>query len=186
MPCGRLRYGPPVDTSGSLAGLTLVLAAATFVFGRMSANKQDAAQRTEDMRRTRLETYAALCASIVETAAPSSTTGAWARTSARPMRSSVNARTLPTSCAPDGTAAWGQLYKVVMIANDKGVEQRARRAIGKAKAMKEAGTVDELNVLSDEIATLPSTSSRYSGVTVRERTRTRPRRRPREGRRHTR
>ena len=71
-----------------------------------------------------------------------------------------------------------------MIANDKGVEAAGDVvAIGKAKAMKEAGTVDELNVLSDEVhAAVDEFPRRYSGVTVRERTQHRSRRRPREGR----
>jgi len=149
---------------------SLVLAVVAFLFGRMNLNRQNSVQRDEDLRRTRLDTYAAFCSGMVEYRRAQlhrwfvgQDVGGGPEEVER-LRPDVSNEVRRTRAA-----AWSQLYKVVMICNDSGIEERARSAIALAKTMKTAATPAELDQLSEDVHRAIDEFAHFSGRSVQDR-----------------
>ena len=157
---------------------SLVLAVVGFVLGRVQQNRQNAMAREDAMRRdemardeslrqTRLDSYAALCSAII----------AYRRAQLHRwfVGQDVGAAELVEQERPEvanevrltRAAAWGQLYKVVMICNDDRLEEMARDAMKLTKDMKSAADADELEVRSNLVHTAVDDFARHAGATVR-------------------
>ena len=156
-----------VDAWLGLVG-SLVLAVLAFFFGRMNQNRQNSVQRDEDLRRTRLDTYASFCAAMVNYRRAQLYRWYAGRDVGSPAEVERRRPGVAEEVRKARAVAWSQLYKVVMICNDGEVENRARTAIALAKEMKTAHTPEELDELSEKVHQAIDDFAHYAGSTVRE------------------
>jgi hypothetical protein len=133
-------------------GVSVVLAVVGFTLGRMNLRAGMSLERNEDLRRRRIDTYAAFCASVVEYRRAQLNrwfVGYDLRDSESPVdqeRSDV-AEDVRRSRA----TAWADFYRVLMICDDETIESLAREAMRVTRSMKQAPSVDEVLAISDQV-----------------------------------
>jgi hypothetical protein len=155
-----------VDAWLGLLG-SLVLAVLAFLFGRVNLNRQNAVQRDEDLRRARLDTYSALCETIVEYRRAQLHRWFVGRDVGAADEVERQRPEVADEVRRTRAAAWGQFYRVVMICNDDELERRARVAMSLTKQMKDAASSGELNALSNRVHRAVDDLARQAGLTIR-------------------
>lgn len=133
-------------------GVSIVLAILGFALGRVNLRASMSLERNEDLRRRRIDTYAAFCASVVEyrraqlhrwfvghDLSGSGPGIEWQRPDvAEDVRQSR-------------AAAWADFYRVLMICDDAIIERLGRDAMTVTRSMKQASNVDEVLTISDQV-----------------------------------
>jgi hypothetical protein len=131
---------------------SVVLAVVGFALGRMNLRASTALERNEDLRRRRIDTYAAFCASIVEY-----------------RRAQLNRWFVGHDVGGSGpdveqqrpevaedvrrsrATAWADFYRVLMICDDVAIEALARASMEVTRSMKQATSVAEVLAISDQV-----------------------------------
>lgn len=146
---------------------SIIVAALAFVFGRVNLNSSTRLQREEELRRRRVDTYAAFCVAVIEYRRAqlhrwfvgSDLSGAGAAVEEQRPDVADDVR----RCR---AAAWGKFYEVLMICNDAEVVSRAQRALSLTKDIKTAPDADAVNARSDDVHDAVREFAAYAGETV--------------------
>ena len=131
---------------------SIILAVLGFALGRMNLKARTSLERTEELRRRRIDTYAAFCASVVE----------YRRAQLHRWfvaldlgGSGVVVEEQRPDVAEDvrrsRAAAWSDFYRVLMICADDTIEDLARQALAMTRTMKHATTTREVLAISDQV-----------------------------------
>jgi|GEM_PF-2002796 hypothetical protein len=147
--------------------VSIVLAVLGFVLGRVNLNASTSLERNEELRRRRMDTYAAFCASVVE----------YRRAQLHRWfvkydlgGSGPDVERQRPDVAEDvrrsRAAAWADFYRVLMICGDQAVEDHARHALTLTRRMKHAPDRDQVRAASDEVHAAVDTFARSVASTV--------------------
>jgi hypothetical protein len=144
----------------------VVVAVLTFLFGLLNLRRNTRNQRAEELRRRRVQVYAAFCAGVIDYRRAQ--LHRWHVTARLGSAEKVEKK------APDvaedvrrsRSTAWGHFYEVLMICNDLQVEAEARRSMELARSMKESRTAAELDTVSDQVHDQVARFARVAGRTV--------------------
>ncbi len=146
--------------------VTTVLAAVlSFIFGRVRLGRENRLQREEELRRRRVEVYASFCAAAVDYRRAQLTRW-FARTKYATRKELEEARPgIVEDVRLRRATAWGEYYKVLMLCNDRGVEEAARDVLRKAKEIRSARPAD-VERTSDAVHEAIDHFARVASVTV--------------------
>lgn len=146
--------------------VTATLAAVlSFFFGRMRLGRENKLQREEELRRRRVEVYASFCAAAVDYRRAQLTRW-FAQRQFDTRRGLEEARPdIVEDVRLRRATAWGEYYKVLMLCNDKAVEEAARDVLRKAKGIRDAGP-GEVERRSDAVHEVIDHFARVASVTV--------------------
>lgn len=147
-------------------GGTILTALLAFAFGRVNLSRATQHQREEDLRRTRIETYATFCSNIVEYRRAQlhrwfvgqDLGGAEAVERARPD--------VADDVRSSRAGAWSAFYLVLMICNDERIASQARETLRLTREMKSAETAKDLDSRSDHVHAAVDEFARLSGASV--------------------
>jgi hypothetical protein len=130
---------------------TVVAALLAFVFGRVNLARASDHERSEALRRQRLEVFGGFCAAIVQ----------YRRAQLhRWFEGSQNGAPNPTKqISPEvddevrasRADAWAAYYQMLMLTEDRKLTDDARHVLALTKAMKDSKSADEVNLKSDEV-----------------------------------
>lgn len=105
------------------AAVSVGLAALAFLFGRINANRQNAAQRDEELRRARLDSYSALCGAIVEYRRAQLHRWFVGRDIGTADEVERQRPEVANEVRRTRATAWSEFYRVVMICDDDELER---------------------------------------------------------------
>jgi hypothetical protein len=144
----------------------VVVAVLTFGFGVLNLRRTSRAQRQEELRRRRVDAYAAFCAAAIEYRRAQ--LHRWHVTRRFGSTEAVEEQvpTIADDLRASRAAAWGRFYEVLMICNDRRVEEQARAVLMTARSMKWAETPEELDEISDRVHDQVADFARVAGSTV--------------------
>lgn len=130
---------------------TVVAALLAFVFGRVNLSRASDHERSEALRRQRLEVFGGFCAAIVQYRRAQ--LHRWFEGS----RDGVPSLAAPVSSDVDNEVrasradAWAAYYQMLMLTGDKNLTDDAKRVLELTRAMKYSRTADEVDRASDEV-----------------------------------
>lgn len=131
---------------------SVILAVLGFALGRMNLKASTSLERNEELRRRRIDTYAAFCASVVEYrraqlhrwfVAPDLGGSGVVIEEQRPD--------VAEDVRRSRAAAWSDVYRVLMICADDTIEDLARRALALTRSMKFAADTHDVLAISDKV-----------------------------------
>lgn len=142
---------------------SVIVAALAFVFGRVNLESATKAQREEELRRRRVDTYAAFCVAVIE----------YRRAQLHRwyvgdrVGGNVEIEAQRPEVAEDvrltRAEAWGQFYQVLMVCSDEELVGLARDALRLTRRMKESSSAKELDDLSNQVHTAVHEFAIYAG-----------------------
>ena len=130
---------------------TLVAALLAFIFGRVNLSRASEHERSESLRRQRLETFGEFCAAIVQYRRAQ--LHRWFEGSEDGGPSPANVTRLDVEDAVRATRAdaWAAYYKLLMLTQDEDLTKGARGVLALTRSMKDSATDEEINNRSDEV-----------------------------------
>jgi len=130
---------------------TVVAALLAFIFGRVNLSRASEHERSEALRRQRLEVFGCFCAAIVQYRRAQlhqwfegSQDGVARQAAAIPQQVDDEVRASRAD-------AWAAYYRMLMLTDDKNLTDDARRVLDLTRAMKYSKTGDEVDRTSDEV-----------------------------------
>lgn len=130
---------------------TVVAALLAFIFGRVNLSRASDHERSEALRRQRLEVFGDFCAAIVQYRRAQ--LHRWFEGSQNGVPNPAKA--IPPEVDDEVRAAradaWAAYYQMLMLTDDPHLTDNARRVLALTRAMKESRTADEVDHKSDEV-----------------------------------
>lgn len=130
---------------------TVVAALLAFIFGRVNLSRASDHERSEALRRQRLEVFGRFCAAIVQYRRAQ--LHRWFEGS---QDGGPNpAKAIPPEVDDEVRAAradaWAAYFRMLMLTDDQNLTDNARRVLALTRAMKASRTADEVDHKSDQV-----------------------------------
>lgn len=130
---------------------TVVAALLAFIFGRVNLSRASDHERSEALRRQRLEVFGGFCAAIVQYRRAQLHRWFEGSQEGVPDRSKAIPPEVDNEVRAARADAWALYYQMLMLTDDKNLTDNARQVLTLTRAMKDSRSADEVDYRSDEV-----------------------------------
>jgi hypothetical protein len=130
---------------------TVVAALLAFIFGRVNLSRASDHERSEALRRQRLDVFGGFCAAVVQYRRAQLHRWFEGSQNGVPSPAQVVPPEVDDEVRSSRADAWAAYYRMLMLTDDKNLTDDAKRVLELTRSMKDSKTAEELDRTSDEV-----------------------------------